>query len=191
MRSGPVASGSPGSSSMSRQRRSGAAGASALQCASGERREREPERRPPLVLVAGGRGAQRGEAGLELDARAQQQHVALEGRQRRTRRHERLERRRALAASGASSADRRRRCGAVEQRGDAIELRGQRPLVARRGRVTASPAARSRSSGRVDVERAVGAVDLDADEVRPGNDVGRANVDRRPCRPGAAGATNV
>ena len=60
------------------QRRSAAAGASALQCAPSRTAEGEPERRPPLVLVAAGRGAQRGEPGLELHAAAQQQHVALE-----------------------------------------------------------------------------------------------------------------
>ena len=86
MRSGLVVERSPAASSTSRQWRSGAAGASALQCASGKRREREAER------GVGRRGSPwaahtgRAMARVELDAGAQQQHVALERRQAEARR---------------------------------------------------------------------------------------------------------
>ena len=124
MRSGAAVSGSPGSGSISRQRRSGAAGASALQCGVGERGEREAEGRQ-RELVAVGRTA-RAMRVVELGAGAQQQQVALEGRQAEGE-HDALER--------VGVGDRpRRRVGLagerrLQPRRDAVELGGERQLV--------------------------------------------------------------
>ena len=85
MRSGLVVIESPPPSSTSRQRRSGATGSSALQCGSGRAASARLNvgyvfRGSPLAAAQCA-----GEFRVKLDARAKQQHVALERRERKGR----------------------------------------------------------------------------------------------------------
>ena len=79
MRSGAAVTPWPGSISIRRKRRSGAEGASALQCGIGERGHRQRE--GDLAALRAGRSpacAARGQGGVHLDAGAQQQQLAFE-----------------------------------------------------------------------------------------------------------------
>ena len=147
-------------------------------------REGEAEGRSPGALVPGRRGAQLGEARLQLDPRAEQQHVPLEGREPE-RADERLQHRR--VGPGLRRIDGLPVGVRLQCSGDPLELAAERSWFSCSRSVTAAPV-RLRVGIADEIESALCAVDLHADEVRPrasaldpedeGRRVRRERVDR-------------